>query len=360
MTDSADARSRPPSPQVISASYRTDIPAFYGDWFMERVREGYVRYYNPYGPQVVSVSLQPQDVHAIVFWSKNYAPFMRHLDELDQRGLDFYFHFGINGYTADPAIRPLEERVPHPKQSIKVFRELATRYSPKHVQWRYDPIIYTDRTDEQWHMRAFAELAQQLEGLTERCYFSFLDINYKKVVHNMRRLDTALQPHDRSEEEKRQLALELARIAGNHGITLYTCAEDFAVIGPIRRGACVDKDILDTLWPHKAQKLKLCSNRNKCGCYDSRDIGAYDTCPLGCVYCYAVLNRPLALQYYREHDPHHDALIKRGPKEPPAQLSTPVTAQDGSGRAEGDPKEPPAQPSAHQLELFGNDNTNNQ
>ncbi len=335
MTDDTAARSRAPSAQIISASYRTDIPALYGDWFMERVREGYVRYYNPYGPQVVSVSLQPQDVHAIVFWSKNYAPFMHHLDELDQRNLDFYFHFSINGYTADPTVRHFEERVPHPKQSIKVFRQLVTRYSPKHIQWRYDPIIYTDRMDEYWHMRTFAELAQQLEGLTERCYFSFLD-NYNKVNRNMRDLDDALQPRDRSEEEKRQLALDLARIAKNHGITLYTCAEDFAAIEPIRRGACVDKDILDMLWPHKAQKLKLCGNRGKCGCYDNRDIGAYDTCSLGCVYCYAVINRPLALKRYREHDLHHDALIKRGPKEPPAhnkivleQLRLPISDDDG-------------------------------
>lgn len=294
---------------------------------MERVREGYVHYHNPYGPQVVTVSLLPKDVHAIVFWSKNYAPFMHHLDELKQRDLDFYFHFSINGYTTDSSIRPLEERVPHSSQTLKTFRELATRFSPKHVQWRYDPIVYTGLTNADWHRRNFSGLAHQLEGLTERCYFSFLDI-YEKVTRNTRDLAEQLQPYDPPNAEKLQLVLELAEIAAHHGITLYTCAEDFAVIAPIRRGSCVDKDLLDALWPHKTRKIKLCSNRGKCGCYESRDIGAYDTCPHGCIYCYAVINRPLALKRYKEHDQTHDALIKRGPKEPPAGLKDALPAQE--------------------------------
>ncbi len=138
--------------EVISASYRTDIPAFYGDWFMERVREGYVRYHNPYGPQVVTVSLRPEDVHAIVFWSKNYAPFLKHLDELDRRGLDCYFHYTITGLP-----HAMEERVPRPVQTIESFHTLAKRYSPGHVQWRYDPIVFSPQTDAAWHLRTFGD-----------------------------------------------------------------------------------------------------------------------------------------------------------------------------------------------------------
>ena len=307
--------------QVVSVSYRTDIPAFYGDWFMERVREGYVRYHNPYGPQVVTVSLRPEDVLAIVFWSKNYAPFLRHLDELDRAGLGCYFHYSITGYTAESATRPLEERVPHPDQTIESFRALASHYSPRHVLWRYDPIIFTPLMDADWHRRTFRALAQRLAGLTERCYFSFLD-SYDKVERNTSKLPAELRPYELPQDEKLDLARELASIAVAQGISLYTCAEDFAAVPPIRRGACVDKDLIDELWPLKRrEKLKLSSNRGKCGCYDSRDIGAYDTCPHGCIYCYAVINRPLALKRYREHDPDHDALIKRGPKQPPSEGS---------------------------------------
>ncbi|WP_129677368.1 DUF1848 domain-containing protein [Candidatus Chloroploca sp. Khr17] len=304
---------------VLSVSYRTDIPAFYGDWFMQRVREGYVRYHNPYGPQVVTVSLRSEDVRAIVFWSKHYGPFLRHLDELDRAGLACYFHYSLTGYTAERTTHPLEERVPQPDQVIESFQALARHYSHKHVLWRYDPIIFTPLTDADWHRRTFRTLAQRLAGSTERCYFSFLD-GYDKVARNTRKLPDSLRPYDPPQNEKLELAGELASIAEAHGIGLYTCAEDFAVVPPIQRGACVDKELIDELWPDKQQhKLKLSPNRNKCGCYDSRDIGAYDTCPHGCVYCYAVINRPLALKRYKEHDVEHDALIKRGPKQPPEE-----------------------------------------
>ena len=307
---------------VISASYRTDIPAFYGEWFMQRVREGYVRYHNPYGPQVVTLSLRPEAVHAIVFWSKNYTPFLRYLDELDHAGLGCYFHYALTGYTAERTTHPLEERVPHPDQIIESFRALATRYSRKHVLWRYDPIIFTPLTDPDWHRRTFHTLAQRLAGLTERCYFSFLD-SYDKVARNTSKLPTELRPYDPPQAEKLDLARELAASATAQGISLYSCAEDFAAIPPIRRGACVDQALIDELWPHKQRPLKHCRNRDQCGCYDHRDIGAYDTCPHGCVYCYAVINRPLALQHYKEHDSQHDALIKRGPKQPPVEAAPP-------------------------------------
>ncbi|MDP9316870.1 MAG: DUF1848 domain-containing protein [Chloroflexota bacterium] len=306
---------------VISASYRTDIPAFYGDWFMQRVREGYVRYQNPYGPQVVTVSLQPKDVHAIVFWSKNYGPFLKHLDELDHSDLDFYFHYTITGLP-----HALEERVPPPSQTIETFHRLARRYSPAHLQWRYDPVVFSPQTDAAWHVRTFRTLAEQLEGLTARCYFSFLDV-YSKVERNVRKLPYEAQPFDPSNDDKLELALQLADIAGGHGIAMYTCTEDFAAVGSIQRGACVDKDILDCLYPHKRRSMKLNSNRGKCGCYDSRDIGAYDTCPHGCVYCYAVVNRPLALKRYQEHEIDHDMMVKRDPKQSPDQGNTDIGCQ---------------------------------
>lgn len=113
---------------TISASYRTDIPAFYGAWFLERVRAGSVQYQNPVGPQVVTLSLRPTDVHAIVFWSKNYAPFLRYLDDLDAHGLDCSFHYAITGYSADPATRPLETRVPHPNHTLDSFARLVEHY----------------------------------------------------------------------------------------------------------------------------------------------------------------------------------------------------------------------------------------
>jgi hypothetical protein len=304
--------------QIISASYRTDIPAFYGDWFMQRIREGYVRYKNPYGPQIVTVSLQPEDVHAIVFWSKNYGPFMKHLKELEGSGHDFYFHYTI---TAQP--RLFEDRVPGSKITIESFRELSRRFGPTYVQWRYDPIIFSPLTPPQFHRDTFTELVQDLAGYTHRCYFSFVDL-YAKVRRNTRQLPEDTQLYDPTDEEKLSLALELADIATKFNIALYTCSEDFAAVGPIRRGSCVDVDILDDLFPEKKRKVKLSENRGQCGCYDNRDIGAYDTCPHGCIYCYAVLNRPVALKRYKQHKVVADSILPTEPNQPPeedAQLS---------------------------------------
>jgi hypothetical protein len=298
--------------QVVSASYRTDIPAFYGDWFTQRVREGYVQYHNPYGPQLVTVSLKPEDVHAILFWSKNYQPFLKHLPILDFHQLDYYCHYAITGYSATPATHALEERVPHPIQTIDSFRLLVQHcnHDPRYVHWRYDPIIFTPIIDGDWHRRTFRWIAERLAGWTHRCYFSFLDA-YSKVARNISALPAELQPYDPSQEDKQHLARDLADIAARYEMTLYTCAEDFAAIAPIQRGACVDKAVLDELWPHKQRPLKLCANRGKCGCYDNRDIGAYDTCPHGCVYCYAVRNRSLALSRFRAHDPALPTIMPR-------------------------------------------------
>lgn len=293
-------------PQIISASYRTDIPAFYGEWFIERVREKYVRYKNPYGPQIVGLSLAPEDVIAIVFWTKNCIPFMRYLDELDQSGLDYYFQYSINGQ-----LKCFEERVPRASMAIENFHKLSARLGTNGAKrniWRYDPIIFSNNTQKDFHVKTFADIASALEGSTERCYISFLDL-YTKTQKNMGKLPDGLYLEDPPLEQKNILAIELADIAARHGITVYTCAEDFAVGGIIRKGSCVDAELIAELFPHKSFVIRESLNRNKCGCSDHRDIGAYDTCPHGCIYCYAVRNRVLALQNFQNHETKADALL---------------------------------------------------
>lgn len=313
------------TPQLISASYRTDIPAFYGEWFMQRVRERYVRYKNPYGPQVVTVSLDPADVIAVVFWTKNCIPFMKHLDEMDRSGLDYYFHYSINGQP-----RYLEERVPRDSTTVENFRQLSARLGPngaKRSNWRYDPIIFSNETPPEFHRQTFARLAQRLEGATERCYISFLDL-YAKTQRNMGKLPETLRINDPSDETKRQLALDLSQIAAQYGIAIYTCAEDFAATDNIRKGSCVDATLVAELFPQKRHVVKASLNRNKCGCSDNRDIGAYDTCPHGCVYCYAVRNRDLAMKNFHAHDPLADALISQGENIP---LQRPISVVKNAG-----------------------------
>lgn len=283
---------------------------------MGRVREKYVRYKNPYGPQIVSISLAPEDVIAVVFWTKNCIPFMKHLDELDNFGIDYYFQYSINGQP-----RHFEGRVPRETTTIENFKELSARLGgngPKRNIWRYDPIIFSNETPAAFHLETFSRIAESLKGSTERCYISFLDL-YAKTQRNMGKLPDGLKFDDPEPSVKRALAQQLATIAAQQGITLYTCAEDFAVGGLIKKGSCVDADLIAELFPRKERVIRDSLNRSKCGCSDNRDIGTYDTCPHGCIYCYAVRNRELALKNFQSHDPNADALISLGENVPLAR-----------------------------------------
>jgi len=288
---------------IISASRRTDIPKFHASWFMERVREGRAAYRNPFSGQVHEVSLRPEDVRAIVFWSKDYRPLERHLDELDRRGFRCCFQFTITGL---PKI--FEERVPDVDTSIETARRLAVRTSPAHVQWRFDPIVLSGATGPEETVRRFERLARMLEGATTRCTISFMEF-YAKVKRNLVPLETAhdLQFRDPGIEEKRELAARLAAIAVGHGIALVSCCND-ALIGKgdgweVGKARCVDASLLAALFPDRAAPPEAGPTREDCGCALSRDIGAYDTCPHGCFYCYANANQDLARRRHAAQDP---------------------------------------------------------
>ncbi|MBI4008448.1 MAG: DUF1848 domain-containing protein [Planctomycetes bacterium] len=297
-------------------SRRTDVPAFYSTWFMNRVREGRVRYANPFGGQQYEVSLLPEDVHAFVFWSKDYKPMIKHLTELESRGYDFYFHFTITGLSALGGL--FEGHVPPAKEAIKTFKMLSERYGPKRVLWRFDPIIISNITGADYYKKSFAEIAAHLKGTTERCYFSFVCL-YEKVRKNLLKLArpknggfTKSAQHvictDPDRTFKISLANDLADIAGKYGITLYSCCGDYLVSDRIKKAQCIDGELLYTLFPHKPKQTKVNPTRKECGCVVSRDIGAYDTCPHGCIYCYANINKALAYKRYSAHNPGADML----------------------------------------------------
>jgi DNA repair photolyase len=287
-------------PIIISASRRTDIPAFYMPWFMNRLRAGAVAYPNPFGGQVHTLSLRPEDVHSIVFWSKFYGPFLRHVDELQARGYAFYAHYTITG-----APGRLEPNVPHREQAVRVFRVLAARTSPRHVQWRFDPILLTDDLDAAYYIDQFRQIAAALEGATTRCYFSFATF-YAKVV---RRLEKARICYVDPPLEARQTMVEtLVTIAADHGITLYACCQADLLNERVRQAHCVDADLLAELFPDRPLPRTARPTRAQCGCFASRDIGMYDTCPFGCLYCYANAGQTPA---QIDHDPHSLVLISR-------------------------------------------------
>jgi hypothetical protein len=230
-------------PTIISASRRTDIPAFYMPWFTNRLRSGTVAYPNPFGGQIHTLSLRAEDVHSIVFWSKFYGPFLRHVDEIQSRGYVFYAHYTITG--APPRREP---KVPHWEQAVRAFHDLAARTSPRHVQWRFDPILITDDLGAAYYANRFRQIAAALEGATTRCYFSFAAY-YAKAA---RRLEKAGVHYVDPPLEARQALVEtLVAIAADHGITLYACCQADLLNEHVRQAHCVDADLLSELFPDR-------------------------------------------------------------------------------------------------------------
>jgi len=290
--------------KIISASRRTDIPAFYSEWFMNRIRAGYVRWQNPFSGVPYQVSLRPEDVSAIVFWSKNYLPLLPYLDELDRLGYRMVFHFTITGLP-----RPFEPNVPELPDLLESARHLADRCGPEAVLWRYDPVLVSSLTSVQYHLSRFKEIAGGMEGLTRRCHFSF-PIFYDKVLRNMGKLsgETGIACYDLPKDDCIELSLQMADIGANHGIEMYSCCGDYLVAGKIKKAHCVDAELLGRLFPDRIGSIPKRPTRKQCGCFESTDIGAYNTCPHACVYCYANANKGVALWVRTHHDPASDML----------------------------------------------------
>jgi DNA repair photolyase len=259
---------------IISASRRTDIPAFHSAWFMDCLRQGFVEVKNPYNPdQVSKVSLSPDDVESIVFWTKNPAPLLAHLAEVEKLGHRYSFQFTLNHYPRD-----LEPGVPELGERIDKFIELSERIGPHNIVWRYDPIILSNKTGADYHRRAFKNLCHKLESRTRRVVVSLIDY-YKKTRRNLKPLDYVFDFDAADRPETDELLGDLAKMAREHELKIFTCAQkrDYTGLG-IPPGRCVEGD-----GPYKKDP----SQREHCLCAVSRDIGAYGTCQHACIYCYA-------------------------------------------------------------------------
>lgn len=216
---------------ILSVSRRTDIPNYYFDWFCNRLREGWLYVRNPMNERQVSrIELMPETVDCIVFWTKNPAAMMNKLSLLDP--YSYYVQFTLTGYGRD-----VEPGLPD-KRSVLLprFRQLSRAIGKKRVIWRYDPILFTPVYTSSYHLKAFAEIAGELEGYTETAVISFVDM-YSKIRKNMK----ALQLRELPEQELMEFAGRLADIAKMHGITVRSCAEalDLEAAG-IRHGSCID------------------------------------------------------------------------------------------------------------------------
>jgi len=288
--------------RVISASRRTDIPAFYSEWFKNRLKAGHVFVQHPFTGRFSRVSLRPEDVSALVFWSKNYQPLLDKLEIVEQTTRNFLFHFTIT------ANRDLESGTPDYKDAIRDYRYLVARYSPEQLVWRFDPICVTDKLSFEAHEERFVRCAELLKGRTRRCTISFVH-PYKKALINLKKYSG----HSLLEltlEKKREYAHRLAQRAGRYGIQLLACCNDYLVSEQVGKARCIDGQQLSRIF-NAPIDARAAASRKECACAKSTDIGAYDTCAHGCVYCYATTDRLRASAALMRHDPEWNSLARQ-------------------------------------------------
>ncbi|TAK36586.1 MAG: DUF1848 domain-containing protein [Chloroflexota bacterium] len=307
------------APVIISASRATDIPAFYADWFMRRLEVGYVKWINPFNGKPYYVSLEK--TRAIVFWSKYPRPLFRFLDQLDEKGLNYYFTFTLNDYEDEK----LEPRVPPLERRVAAFRELSERVGRSRVIWRFDPLILLEATGVAGLTRKLQRVGEQLHPYTEKLVISFADVGtYRRVPRNM--AGTGYQEFDSRTME--EVARGLQGLNASWGLQIATCTEsiDLSAFG-IVHNCCIDGELMARVFQRDDllmrflgrsspaqtslrspaagkdvnRRLKDPGQRQACGCIMSKDIGRYDTCPHLCRYCYANRDAATAIRNYERY-----------------------------------------------------------
>lgn len=306
---------------IISASRRTDIPAFYSEWLCNRIEEGHTFVRNPRNyHQVSKISLSPDVVDCIVFWTKNPTPMLDKIGILD--GYPFYFQFTLTPYNGR-----IESNMVSKEAVVEAFIALSEKVGKRRIIWRYDPIFLSDNIDEDYHFRSFQSLCSKLKGRTEKCVISFIDF-YKHIKKNLEAL--GIKPW--TETSMRRIAQGMADIGRAHGLRIESCAEDIDLsdVG-IGHGKCIDDKLISEIVGTDIMVEKDSTQRESCGCVASIDIGLYNTCDHHCLYCYANFSRKAVEKSIAEHDPRSPLLygqVGLGDRISERKMSSCKAAQD--------------------------------
>lgn len=290
---------------IISASRRTDIPAFYSDWMANRIREGFVLVRNPMNiHQISRIPLDPSAVDCFVFWTKNPERFLDKLPLFSK--YNYYFQFTLTPYD-----QRLEPNVASKSAILDVFKQLSSIVGKKRVIWRYDPILITEELSCDWHKKQFEYFARQLSGYTSRCVISFLDL-YKKCEKNLYEIKLVnLTP-----QLMRDFTKSIAGVASNYGIEVVSCAEEIDLSDSgVAHGKCIDDKLIAEISGFDVVVSKDKTQRAECGCVASVDIGAYNSCPHGCLYCYANYDLNAVRCNYAKHNQSSPLLFGEVEKE---------------------------------------------
>lgn len=332
------------APVIVSASRSTDIPAFYAKWFINRVKAGYVVWYNPFNQQPLYVSFR--NCKVVVFWTKNPKPLIPYLKELDELGIHYYFQYTLNDYEKEL----LEPNVPALEKRINTFRELSDLVGKDKVIWRFDPMIVTPQLSPRDILMKVWTIGNQLKGYTNKLVFSYIDINsYRKVQRNLIK-ESSLFSKDSIENaeftlsQMNEIAEGLMKIRNRWNeegwtISLATCAEEIDLEQyQIEHNRCIDGELMkqifakddkliyylnygelpetDSLFADEYNKIPLSlakfkdkGQRKICGCMVSKDIGMYNTCSHFCTYCYANTSKETVIKNRKLHTDNSESII---------------------------------------------------
>ena len=330
------------APVIISASRSTDIPAFYAKWFFNRLAKGYCAWYNPFNQQKMYISFERCRV--IVFWTKNPAPIIPYLSELDKRGIHYYFQVTLNDYVKEG----FEPNVPSVEERVETFKKLSSLIGKEKVIWRFDPLIITPNIGPRELLTRIWHVGKKLKGYTDKLVFSFIDVRaYRKVQNNLVK-ETMLFTKDDVENAEANHAQRIEIVEGlkkireawhkeGWDIEMATCAEDIDLEAyGIEHNRCIDGELMKRLFaddkelvyylhtlkwpekdmfgeippiPNKTKNVKDTGQRKICGCMVSKDIGMYNTCRHFCVYCYANTSKELVLKNKDKHNDESESII---------------------------------------------------
>ena len=282
---------------ILNTGSRTDIPAYYSEWFYNRIKEGFVYTRNPYNPKFIhSYKLNPNVVDVLVFCTKNPEPMLKRLDEIDH--FKQFWGITLTAYGKD-----IEPNVPNKHRIIECIKVLSNRFGSHSVEWRYDPIFLSDKYTKEVHLRSFEHIANKLSGSIEVCVISFIDL-YQKTIKNFPGVSEV------SLEDQTELIKKFVEIGKKYNIRIKTCLEnkDFENYG-VDVGGCLTQSVLEKSLNQRLNIHKQTQAREGCECLLGNDIGSYNSCGHGCVYCYANYDMKLVRDNMKKHNKNSPLLI---------------------------------------------------
>lgn len=282
---------------IISTGMRTDIPAFYSKWLLNRIKAGFVYVRNPYNEhQITKYSLNPSVVDCLCFCTKNPLPLIPHLDELSSFKQFWYV-------TITPYGKDIEPNVPDKQKILEGFKEISKKVGVDAIGWRYEPVFYDYNFNLQKHIEEFSKIARALKGYTKICSISFLDL-YEKIKRNTPNI------YPPNLEEQKKIGKAFSKIAEENGMKIHSCCEGvhLAEFG-VDVGGCQTKEMLEKAIGANLIPPKMKNQRGICSCLLGNDIGEYNTCGHLCKYCYANCDKDVVLSNMKKHNPNSPLLI---------------------------------------------------